>query len=156
MKSRGTATSATAFAAPPADPTMAGEPNLSDASGVAADSTMQEISDVIFARIAARLKAMASPARLKILHALQRGELAVHEVLAQVGGSQANVSKHLNVLRAAGLVTSRRDGMSVSYAISDAAVFAICRTVCDSLLNRATAEVEVIEEARALMLAGRD
>ena len=119
------------------------------------DEKMHEISDQLFTRIAARLKAMASPARLKILHALEDGELAVHEILARVGGSQANVSKHLNVLRIAGLVTCRRDGVSVYYAISDAAVFAICCTVCDSLLNCATAEVEVIEEARAVMLAGK-
>lgn len=114
---------------------------------------MKDISDDILERIAVRLKAMGNPFRLKILHSLHEGELSVSEILARVGGSQANVSKHLNVLRGAHLVDCRRDGVSVYYHISDATVFAICNTVCDSLLHRASAEVAAIAEARARMLA---
>lgn len=113
---------------------------------------MNDVSDEILERIADRLKAMGNPFRLKILHTLNEGELTVGEILSRVGGSQANVSKHLNVLRGASLVSSRRDGMSVYYRVDDTAVFAICRTVCDSLLDRASAEVAAIEAAREKML----
>ncbi len=115
---------------------------------------MQDIPDELLDRIAVRLKAMGNPLRLRIIHALYEGELSVSEILSRVGGSQANVSKHLNVLRSADLVSARRDGVSVFYRISDATVFAICQSVCDSLLHQASSEVATIAEARARMIAG--
>jgi DNA-binding transcriptional ArsR family regulator len=105
-------------------------------------------------KIADRLKAMADPMRLHILHVLQDGESCVSDVLAKVGGSQANVSKHLSVLRRAGLVECRRDGVNVYYRIEDPAVFAICATVCDSLERRINADKAEIEKGRAAILAG--
>jgi DNA-binding transcriptional ArsR family regulator len=109
---------------------------------------MQELSDQLLERIAGRFRALANPVRLKILHTLEEGELSVSEVLDRIGGSQANVSKHLALLRSVGLVSSRRDGVNVYYRISDEAVFSICRAVCDSLQARATAEVRTIAEGR--------
>lgn len=114
---------------------------------------MKDIPEELLDRIAVRLKAMGNPLRLRILHAIYDGELSVSEILARVGGSQANVSKHLNVLRSADLVAARRDGVSVYYRISDATVFAICRTVCDSMLDQASSEVATLAEARAKLLA---
>ena len=114
---------------------------------------MEQISEEILERIANRLKAMGNAFRLSILQALHEGELSVTEILARVGGSQANVSKHLNVLRSADLVTSRREGVSVYYRISDDTVYAICQTVCDSLLHQAGAEVATIAQGRAKMFA---
>ena len=108
---------------------------------------MEEISDEILERIAGRLKAMGNPFRLRILQSLLAGELSVTEILARVGGSQANVSKHLNVLRGADLVISRREGVSVLYQISDESVYSICETVCDSLLHQASSEVATIAAA---------
>ena len=113
---------------------------------------MEDASYEVLERIAIRLKAMGNPTRLRILHALEGGELRVTEILTQVGCRQANVSKHLFVLRSAGLVSSRRSGASIFYRIEDDAVLSICKTVCDSLLTQATNEVESIERGRAVML----
>jgi len=110
-------------------------------------------SKQLLERIADRLKAMADPTRLRILHVLQGGELCVTDILADVGGSQANVSKHLSVLRRAGLVEYRREGINVYYHIEDPAVFAICRTVCDSLERQVNAEKDEIARGRAAMMA---
>ena len=110
-------------------------------------------SGQLLEKIADRLKAMADPTRLRILHVLQAGELCVTDILAEVGGSQANVSKHLSVLRRAGLVEYRRDGINVFYRIEDPAVFAICRTVCDSLERQVNEEKNEIERGRAAMMA---
>ena len=52
-----------------------------------------------------------------------------------------------DLLRNADLVSARRDGVSVYYRISDATVFAICRTVCDSMLDQASSEAAAIAEA---------
>lgn len=113
---------------------------------------MQDASHDVLERIAVRLKAMGNPLRLRILHALEGGELSVSGILDRVGSRQANVSKHLFVLRSAGLVSSRRSGANIYYRIKDDAVLTICKTVCDSLLAQATNEVTSIERGRAVML----
>ena len=108
-------------------------------------------SDKVLQRIAEVLKAMADPTRLKILHALHDGERCVSSILENVGGSQANISKHLSVLRRAGLVDCRRDGLNVYYRIIDEGVFAICRSVCDSLEIRLDREHQTILAGRREM-----
>ena len=102
-------------------------------------------SDELLSRIAEVLKAMADPTRLKILHCLHNGERCVSDILEVVGGSQANVSKHLSVLKRAGLVDCRRAGLNVYYRIIDDGVFTICRNVCDSL------ELRVDHERRTIL-----
>lgn len=114
---------------------------------------MNQNHEEILQRIADRLKAMGNKVRLRILHALEDGELTVGELRERIGGSQANVSNHLATLRAAGLVSSRRDGVKVYYQVSDEMVFTICRAVCDGLLDRANAEVTAIQEARSRFLS---
>ena len=118
-------------------------------------TALEEISSELLEKIAGRLKAMGNPVRLQILHSLEDGEKTVSEILDIVGGRQANLSKHLNVLRTAGLVANRRQGPNVCYRIRDEAVFSICRSVCDSLHHQASHEVERIELGREL-LQGRD
>jgi DNA-binding transcriptional ArsR family regulator len=94
---------------------------------------------------------MADPTRLKILHALHAGERCVSDILEVVGGSQANVSKHLSVLKRAGLVDCRRAGLNVYYRIIDEGVFTICRNVCDSIELRVENEHQTIIEGRVQM-----
>ena len=108
-----------------------------------------EPSDALFSRIADRLKALSDPTRLKILHCLEDSERRVSDILAEVGGSQANVSKHLSRMRLAGIVATRREGTSVFYRVIDPAAFAICRTVCDSLEQQAEFEQEALRRGRA-------
>lgn len=86
--------------------------------------------ELVLDRIAERLKALADPTRLRILHFLEDGERCVSEVVDRVGGSQANVSKHLAILRRAGLVDCRRRGLNVLYRVTDATSLSICRTIC--------------------------
>ena len=81
-------------------------------------------------RLATRFKALGDATRLQILHALEPGESCVSDLVQLVGCSQANVSKHLGVLRSAGLVHARRDGMNVYYGIDDSAVLEVCRLMC--------------------------
>jgi DNA-binding transcriptional ArsR family regulator len=111
-----------------------------------------DASEELLVKIADRLKAMADPMRLKILHVLQEGELCVNDILNEVGGSQANVSKHLSVLRRAGLVKCQRDGINVYYRIEDPAVFTICRTCCDAIEKQINVERKGLEKGRAAIL----
>ena len=109
-------------------------------------------SDELLNRIAEVLKAMADPTRLKILHSLHSGERCVSDILEVVGGSQANVSKHLSVLKRAGLVDCRRSGLNVYYRIIDEGVFTICRNVCDSLELRADHDRQTILQGRQAVM----
>lgn len=94
-------------------------------------------TDELLARVAERLKALADPMRLRILHQLEDGEVCVGDLARRVGGNAANVSKHLAVLRAAGVVRCRRDGMNVCYTVADDGVFDVCRLVRDGLARQA-------------------
>ncbi len=87
-------------------------------------------------RIAVVLKAMADPVRLRILYQLQLSEKSVNELVGEVGCSQANVSKHLSVLRTAGLIRCETSGTTHYYAISDPIVGSVCNSVCDSIERR--------------------
>lgn len=110
-----------------------------------AAAALPEPSDELLARIAERMKALADPTRLKLLHLLEGGEICVGDLAGQVGGSQANVSKHLGVLRKAGLVSCRRDGMNVCYRVADPSAFTICQLVCDALVRQADRMAEELK-----------
>ncbi|HPL62553.1 MAG TPA: metalloregulator ArsR/SmtB family transcription factor [Syntrophales bacterium] len=64
-------------------------------------------------------KALSDPNRLKIIKMLQRKELCVCELQANLGIAQPTVSKHLKILEGAGLVTFRKDGLWVNYRLAD-------------------------------------
>lgn len=66
-------------------------------------------------------KAAGEPIRLRILALLAHGELCVCHLHGLLDAPQPTVSRHLAVLRHAGLVAARRDGSWVHYALTDAA-----------------------------------
>jgi DNA-binding transcriptional ArsR family regulator len=100
-------------------------------------------------RIAQRFKALADPTRLQIVQSLGCGELCVGDLVARVGGTQANISKHLAVLRAAGLVRPRREGMNVYYAMEDAAALEVCRLMCGCVEREASRTMAQVAQAPA-------
>jgi DNA-binding transcriptional ArsR family regulator len=71
----------------------------------------------------ARFKALAHPVRLQILDMLRSGEVCVCHMETALGKRQAYISQQLMVLRDAGLVESRKDGLSVFYRLIDEVVF---------------------------------
>jgi DNA-binding transcriptional ArsR family regulator len=66
--------------------------------------------------------ALAHPARLEILALLRDGEACVCHIQAMLDQRQAYISQHLNVLRRAGLVTKRKEGLRVYYQITGPSV----------------------------------
>lgn len=64
-------------------------------------------------------KAVADPGRVRILKLLERGELCVCQVTAVLNLAPATVSKHLAVLKTAGLIQQRRDGKWVYHRLAD-------------------------------------
>ena len=64
-------------------------------------------------------KALAHPARVRVLEVLVDGERSVGEMQPLVGIELSHLSQQLGVLRRAGLVTPRKEGSSVFYALRD-------------------------------------
>jgi DNA-binding transcriptional ArsR family regulator len=84
----------------------------------------------VLERVAERFRALGEPARLGLLSVLRDGECTVTELVGASGLSQANVSRHLRVLHAAGLVSRRREGTWVHYGLADDGVLQLCDLVC--------------------------
>lgn len=84
-------------------------------------------------QIAARFKLLAEPMRLHLLNELRGGEKTVTELVQATAAGQANVSKHLGLLADSGMVSRRRDGVSVHYFIADESLFKLCDLVCGRL-----------------------
>ncbi|MFH1688697.1 MAG: metalloregulator ArsR/SmtB family transcription factor [Candidatus Eisenbacteria bacterium] len=68
------------------------------------------------------LKAMAHPTRLYIVDELSRGERCVHELTEMVGADMSTVSKHLSILRSAGILSDEKRGSEVYYSLRMACV----------------------------------
>ena len=92
-----------------------------------------DLTDELLVLIAERFKALSDPARLRLLDSLRGGPKTVTQLVARTGFGQANVSKHLHVLYASALVSRRRDGPFVHYAIADNRIYALCDIMCDQL-----------------------
>jgi DNA-binding transcriptional ArsR family regulator len=80
--------------------------------------------------VAERFRALGEPARLGILQALRHGERCVGELEEDTGLNQANLSRHLQVLTATGMVRRRKDGLFAYYALADANVLRLCELMC--------------------------
>ncbi len=93
--------------------------------------------------VAHRFAVLAEPMRLRLLQALFAGEKNVTELVAATEGTQANVSRHLQVLVRAHLLSRRKEGLQVFYAIADPSIFKLCELVCGSLEKTLTKQAEV-------------
>ncbi len=81
------------------------------------------------------LKALAHPTRLQILELLKSGELCVCKIVPELKMEQSNVSRHLNILKKEGLVTSRKEGLKVFYRITDPRINDLLKASSELLKN---------------------
>ena len=80
--------------------------------------------------VAQRFRVLGEPMRIRLLDRLREGDATVGELQLALGASQQNVSKHLGILHAAGMVARTKDGNHARYSISDPSVFELCENVC--------------------------
>lgn len=88
--------------------------------------------------------ALAEPTRLALLQELKGGPLAVGELVERIGAKQANVSKQLGALHAAGLVGRARDGNLVRYSVAEPMIFELCELVCGKLRRDAERQLAAL------------
>ncbi len=96
------------------------------------------LSDDALQLVARRFAVLAEPMRLRLIQALFTGEKNVGQLAKATGGTQANVSRHLQTLVAAHIMARRKDGLQVYYRISDSTIPKLCALVCGSLSKTLT------------------
>ena len=93
--------------------------------------------------VADRFRALGEPARLRILGALREDERNVTELVGLTGFTQANLSKHLQILLRLGFVERRKEGVSTYYSLADRDVFRLCDIICGRLERETLAQRKV-------------
>jgi DNA-binding transcriptional ArsR family regulator len=82
-------------------------------------SARQPLSDPVIEAIAAWLRVISEPTRIRLIELLNRGGASVQGLAAQLGMTYYNVSKHLNVLHQAGIVARRTEDRRIHYELVD-------------------------------------
>lgn len=93
-------------------------------------------------------KALGHPARIRILEVLSEGDLSVGDMRPLVGIEQSHLSQQLAVLRRAGLVTARKEGSSVIYAVRDATVVKLLQVAKQLLINALAESSDLLADLR--------
>ena len=81
-------------------------------------------------------KSLAHPIRLEIVDRLYQGETAAAELIADLGISKANLSKHMSLLAYGGIVESRREGRQIFYCLTDPEIHSACAVMRSILYRR--------------------
>lgn len=118
-------------------------PSIGTLSGMAKRGPL---SDEALELIARRFAVLSEPLRLKLVHALFEGEKSVNTLVAVTGGTQANVSRHLQTLTQAHILGRRKEGLQVFYSIADPTIFKLCDLVCGSLEKQLAKQAGVFSD----------
>jgi DNA-binding transcriptional ArsR family regulator len=86
-------------------------------------------------KISTIMQAISHPMRLKIIGTIGHGEKIVTHIMEEVGSSQSNVSQHVEVLRKAGIVQSRRDHNRIYCSIANMNILTLLTKVRECYCN---------------------
>lgn len=103
------------------------------------------LSDRTLELVARRFRVLSEPFRLRILQSLSKSEKTVTELVEDLEANQPNVSKHLNLLLAGGLVARRKRGTSSIYSVADPLIFTLCDLVCKSETTKTKEELAELQ-----------
>jgi DNA-binding transcriptional ArsR family regulator len=94
-------------------------------------------------------RVLGHPARVRVLELLRDGERSVGALQAELGLDSGGTSQHLAALRRIGLVTARREGTSVFYAVADPRVFDLLAAGREIITRRLAGEQSLLHELEA-------
>ena len=92
-------------------------------------NTARSLTDEELDQIARHFRLLGEPMRLKILQVVCKEPHTVSDIVAATDATQANVSKHLALLAAAGILKREKDGQCVYYGVKDQLVVRLCELV---------------------------
>ena len=102
------------------------------------EPTLQDFKAELF-------RTLANPVRIRILEVLRiAGSLTVGEIHQRTGAEPSNVSQHLAIMRAQGIVHPRRDGTSVWYSVAEPEVFELLDSARHIFERRVGANVRLL------------
>jgi ArsR family transcriptional regulator len=107
------------------------------------------LSDAALELVARRFAVLAEPMRLRLIQSLFEGEMNVNALVELTGGTQANISRHLQTLTQAHILSRRKEGLQVYYAIADPSIYKLCELVCGSI------EKQLAKQTGAFSASGR-
>jgi DNA-binding transcriptional ArsR family regulator len=90
----------------------------------------------IYALQADVCKIFANAKRLEIISLLKDREIPANELLEKIGLSKANLSQHMSVLKAKGVVVTRREGVNVYYRIANPKIIQACNLMREVLAEQ--------------------
>ncbi len=93
-------------------------------------------------------QAMGRPVRIRIVHLLKGGPQRVSNIVASLGIPQASISRHLAVLRNAGIVLANRHGSEFIYQIANPKIVAVCDMMREVLADREEIRSRSLEKLR--------
>jgi ArsR family transcriptional regulator, virulence genes transcriptional regulator len=101
-------------------------------------------------------RTLANPKRLRVLALLAKAEMSVGELANVLEVPLSNVSQHLALLKAQGLVTARKAGQSVHYSLADRRIIQACTLIRSVLLDRMKERGQIAEKTdpRYVVVAG--
>lgn len=106
---------------------------------------MASVSDGLLPLLTRRMQLLSDPVRVRLLMRLEESEACVQELADELDTTRQNVSHHLGVMYRDGVLSRRKDGTTVLYAISD---FTACR-VLEQVLASVIAQAEEYGELAA-------
>ncbi len=107
---------------------------------------MPGLSRPLYQMKAEFFKTLGHPIRIRVLELLSEREQAVSEMLAEIGIEPANLSQQLAILRRAGLVVARREGLSVTYELTSPQVAELLAVARAILTGVVAGQAEALEE----------
>jgi ArsR family transcriptional regulator len=93
-------------------------------------------------------KTLANPKRIEIINLLRSGEKSVAWLLKKTGLLKANLSQHLSVMRHRGIVTNRKEGLTVYYRIANHKIVKACDLMREVLFEQAEERKETLNKWR--------
>lgn len=104
----------------------------------------KKLNDDMLEQISDKFRALSEPMRLKIIHQLMSGEKTVTELVEIMQCSQANVSKHLAVLKNSSMIAVKKSGTSRLCSIADPTVFQLCKLMCQRLQDEHAMQKKIL------------
>lgn len=108
--------------------------------------TGREYKDLVFEHFAKIANAFSSPKRLEIIDLLSQGDKDVDTLAKETNMNFANTSRHLQILKSARIVKSRKEGIRVIYSLSDDEVI-VCWKTLQNLTEKIVADMREITKS---------
>lgn len=101
-------------------------------------------------------RTLGHPVRIRVLEVLREGEATVGDIAEEVGVGGSTLSQHLATLRRADIVTSRREGSQLHYAVVDPRVFQLLETGRQMLTTSLEGSQEVLADLEQMQFGPAD